>query len=283
MRRCNAQPYSMLALGIRTRRQPGLYHEVEMRPRTRNVGLARALSKLGYCSRSQAFELVRAGHVQVNGQSRRDPESPVGLERDRITVDGKPIAIAEKIYLMLNKPRGVVTSASDEKGRNTVFSFLPAGMSHLGAVGRLDMASEGLLLFTNDSEWAARVTEPEGHVEKTYHVQIDRVADDDLLKQLRKGVRAEDGEVLRVKRTEVLRSGKRNSWIAITLDEGKNRHIRRMMEGLGVVTLRLLRVAIGDLALGDLAKGKCRALTVEEKRTLDKALPPARPLPTRRK
>lgn len=254
-----------------------------MRTRTRNAGLARALSKLGYCSRSSAFELIRAGRVQVNGQLRRDPESPVRLERDHITVDGKPIARADKAYLLLNKPRGVVTTANDEKGRKTVFSLLPAGLTHLGAVGRLDMASEGLLLFTNDSEWAARITAPESHVEKTYHVQIDRVADDDLLQQLRKGVRAEDGDVLRVKKAEVLRSGKRNSWLAIALDEGKNRHIRRMLEALDVETLRLIRVAIGDLVLGDLAKGKCRFLTAEEKRTLDKALPPASPPQKRKK
>ena len=238
---------------------------------SRRIGLARALSKLGYCSRSQAFAMIRAGRVTLNGAVRRDPEAPVVLERDRIQVDGKPVASSAVFYLMLNKPRGVVTSAADEKGRRTVYECLPAGLPWFAPVGRLDKASEGLLLLTNDSEWAARVLAPQTHLEKTYHVQIAAPADDQLLRAIKKGVTA-DGELLRVKRVEVLRRGQRNAWLEIVLDEGKNRHIRRLLTALGVEVLRLVRVAIGPLVLGGLPKGGSRPLTPEEKHTLDGAL-----------
>jgi len=124
---------------------------------SRRVGLARALSKSGYCSRSAAFALIRAGRVSLNGKYTRDPEKPVRLEHDRIEVDGRPLAPPGKLYLMLNKPRAVVTTAADEKGRETVYARLDANLPWVAPVGRLDKASEGLLLLTNDSEWAARV------------------------------------------------------------------------------------------------------------------------------
>jgi 23S rRNA pseudouridine2605 synthase len=239
---------------------------------SRRVGLARALSKLGYCSRSSAAELIREGRVRLNGTTRRDPETPIHLGRDRIDVDGRPAAGARKIYLMMNKVRGVVTSASDEKHRATVYGNLPGDLPWLAPVGRLDKASEGLLLLTNDSEWAAQITAPETHLDKTYHVQVDALVDPEDLQRLARGVRAEDGEMLRAKSVAVLRHGERNSWLVITLDEGKNRQIRRMLEAMGMEVLRLVRVAIGPLALGDLAKGAHRALTAEEKQALDRAM-----------
>ena len=153
----------------------------------RSIGLARTLSKLGHCSRNQGFALVRSGRVAVNGAVRRDPEFPVPLQA-RITVDGRPISSAGKLYLMMNKPRGLVTTTSDEKGRPTVYSLLDPDLPRVSPVGRLDLASEGLLLFTNDTEWAARITSPDCHVEKTYHVQIAAVADDALLARLSVGV-----------------------------------------------------------------------------------------------
>jgi len=238
---------------------------------SRRIGLARALSKLGYCSRSQAFDLIRAGRVTLNGAVRRDPESPINLDRDRMLVDGHVVAASTPVYLVLNKPRGVVTTAADEKGRRTVYGCLPAGLPWLAPVGRLDKASEGLLLLTNDSEWAARITAPESHLDKTYHVQIGALADAALLRAIQKGVTV-DGERLRVKRGGVLRQGQRNTWLEIVLDEGKNRHIRRLLASLGVEVLRLVRVAIGPLALGDLAKGSCRPLSAVEKRALDNNL-----------
>jgi 23S rRNA pseudouridine2605 synthase len=227
---------------------------------SKKVGLARALSKLGYCSRSSAAELIVAGRVKLNGAVRHDPETPVY------------VADTSKIYLALNKPRGVVTTAADEKNRETVYAHLPEGLTWIAPVGRLDKASEGLLLLTNDSEWAARITAPETHLDKTYHVQISAIADEKLLQALRNGIRASDGEFLRVKTVRVLRQGERHSWLEIVLDEGKNRHIRRMLEDLKIEVLRLVRVAIGPLTLGDLPKGATRPLDQEEKQSLDRAM-----------
>ena len=257
------------------------HNESEIKPGDdgRRIGLARALSKLGFCSRSKACELIRAGRVRLNGVVRRNPETPAQLHRDQIEVDRRPIEPAAKIYLLLNKPRGVVTTASDEKGRETVYDSLSSAGGDearwLAPVGRLDKASEGLLLLTNDSEWAARILAPETGLEKTYHVHIGAVADEGVLASLRKGLRSE-GEFLSVRRADILRRGERNSWLKIVLDEGKNRHIRRMLEALGFEVLRLVRVAIGPLALGDLAKGKARSLTRAEKISLDQAVSTAR-------
>jgi 23S rRNA pseudouridine2605 synthase len=230
------------------------------------------MSKLGYCSRSQAAELIRAGRVKLNGKLRRDPETAVHFGKDRIEIDGKAAARGEMIYLVLNKPRGVVTTVADEKGRETVYAYLPKRVPWVAPVGRLDKASEGLLLMTNDSEWAARITAPETHLEKTYHVQIGTIPDDKFLEDLRGGVRTSDGELLRAKRVSIVRQGERNSWIEIVLDEGKNRQIRRMLEHFHVEVLRLVRVAIGPLALGELAKGATRLLSKEEKQALDLAM-----------
>lgn len=238
----------------------------------RRVGLARALSKLGYCSRSQAAELIRAGRVHLNGKTQRNPEAPVLLARDRITVDEDVVGAAAKAYWMLNKPRGVVTTTSDEKGRETVYAHIPKDLPWLAPVGRLDRGSEGLLLLTNDSEWAARIASPETHLDKTYHVQIAALPDAALLEQIVKGIRTENGELLRPKSAQILRHGEKNSWLVVVLDEGKNRQIRRMFESLGIQVMRLVRVAIGPLALGDLPKGKSRALTRAEKRILDAAI-----------
>jgi 23S rRNA pseudouridine2605 synthase len=242
--------------------------ERDIKPR--HVGLARALSKLGFCSRSQAARLIRAGRVRLNGAARRDPETPVRLGRDRIDVDRNAVTAEAKIYLMLNKPRGVVTTASDEKGRQTVYLQIGENLPWVGTVGRLDEASEGLLLLTNDSEWAARISNPESHVDKTYHVQVGALSGETLVRQLIQGVVA-GGELLRAKHARVLRTGEKNTWLEIVLDEGKNRQIRRMFEHHGIKVLRLIRVAIGPLTLGQLAKGKSRALATGEKAALDQA------------
>ena len=238
----------------------------------KRVGLARALSKLGYCSRSRAIELICAGRVRLNGAIRRDPETPVYVDRDRIEVDHRIVGEEAKIYLMLNKPRGVVTTASDEKGRDTIYSCLSAGLPWVAPVGRLDKASEGLLLLTNDSDWAARISDPETHLDKTYHVQVGTMVDETLLTAMTTGVRAGNGEVLRAKQARMLRSGQKNTWLEIVLDEGKNRQIRRMLEVSDIEVLRLVRVAVGPLVLGKLAKGNCRRLSSEEKRSLDRAM-----------
>jgi 23S rRNA pseudouridine2605 synthase len=244
---------------------------VERITETRQVGLARALSKLGYCSRSQAAKLIRAGRVRLNGAARHDPETPVHLERDRIEVDRDAVTAESRIYLMLNKPRGVVTTASDEKGRQTVYSLLGEKMPWVGPIGRLDKASEGLLLLTNDSEWGALISDPDSHLDKTYHVQARFIIRDSLTYELLNGLQV-GGELLRAKHARELRGGEKNTWLEIVLDEGKNRQIRRMFEHLGIEVLRLIRVAIGPLALGQLAKGESRPLAAAEKSALDQAV-----------
>jgi 23S rRNA pseudouridine2605 synthase len=244
----------------------------------RKVGLARALSKLGYCSRSQAVDLIRAGRASLNGRKRLDPETPVQMVCDRICVDDRPITKLAMTYLMLNKPRGIVTTASDEKGRKTVYGLLPAGLPWIAPVGRLDKASEGLLLFTNDSEWAALITDPAVHLDKTYHVQISSLADDELIAKLEQGIRSE-GETLRLKSATVLRHGTRNSWLELVLQEGRNRHIRRMLEAVDIEVLRLIRISIGPLQLGNLQKGKFRDLNQREILDLASNLPSLRTRP----
>ncbi len=241
---------------------------------SRKIGLARAISKLGYCSRQQAFELIREGKVRLNGSTPKNPETPVRLGADRIEVQGHALKPAEKIYLMLNKPRGIITSAADEKDRDTVYSLLPPDLTWLAPVGRLDKASEGLLLFTNDSEWNARVTDPTTHLDKTYHVQIATLANPSLLESLERGVEPDRNEFLRCKRATLLRAGEKNSWLEITLDQGKNRHIRRMFDALGIEVLRLIRVSIGPLHLGDLPKSANRPLTPAELSALNRAMAP---------
>jgi 23S rRNA pseudouridine2605 synthase len=239
---------------------------------SRRVGLARALSKLGHCSRSQGFVLVRSGRVRLNGQIVKNPEVPVRLGNDRIQIDGNPVRAEAPVYLMMNKPRGIVTTASDEKGRETVYSHLPAKLPWVGPVGRLDKASEGLLLLTNDSEWGAKILAPETHLEKIYHAQIGTIGDERLMRSMMQGVRSDAGELLSAKKVRLLRTGNKNSWLEIFLEEGKNRQIRRLLEALDVEVLRLIRVQIGPLRLGSLPKGGVRRLTPEEKEGLDQTM-----------
>ncbi len=244
-----------------------------IRRRDGKVSLARAISKLGYCSRSQARALIEEGRVRVNGAVLGQEKAWVDLERDRIEIDSQRITPGEKIYLMLNKPRGLVTTRSDEKGRETVYDWIGGARGPwIAPVGRLDKSSEGLLLFTNDTGWAAAMSAPESHLDKTYHVQIDCLAGLELLERMMKGVFTEDGDFLRAKGASLLRQGKRNSWLEVVLDEGKNRHIRRLLSALGVNVLRLVRVAIGPVKLGSLAKGAYRNLTEEEKDSLTRAV-----------
>lgn len=193
------------------------------------------------------------------------------LEQDRIEIDDAAVGEAARIYLVMNKPRGLVTTAADEQGRSTVYDLLPPDVPWVSPVGRLDKASEGLLLLTNDSEWAAGITDPASHLDKTYHVQVNYLADDVLLGKIVRGVPV-DGERLRAKGARVLRVGAKNCWLEITLDEGKNRQIRRLLDALGVQVLRLVRVSVGPLSLGDLKKSAVRPLSAAEKLALDQAI-----------
>lgn len=205
----------------------------------------------------------------VNGNIRKDPEFPVRFGVDQLSVDGRIVRIEDRVYLMLNKPRGLVTTASDEKGRATVFQCLAGkNLPHLNPVGRLDQASEGLLLFTNDTTWADAVTDPTTHCEKCYHVQVNRTYRTEWRTRAEAGVRA-DGEILRALRLDLLRQGEKHCWLRIVLNEGRNRHIRRLLSSLELEVLRLVRVSIGRLVLGDLPKGQYRHLTPEEVRSLE--------------
>jgi 23S rRNA pseudouridine2605 synthase len=242
-----------------------------IQPRDHRVSLRRALSKLGYCSRTQAEALIKEGRVRVGGAVRRDGGTRVDPEDDRIEIDGRLISPEAKVYLMLNKPRGLVTTRSDEKGRKTVYDCVGNDkVPWVAPVGRLDQTSEGLLLFSNDTQWAAGVLAPERHIDKTYHVQVDCRGEDALIDRIREGVRCEDGDFLRVKSVSLLRKGSRNSWLEVVLDEGKNRHIRRLLSALGINVRRLVRVAMGSLELGSLPKGACRHLSAEEVKSLSR-------------
>jgi 23S rRNA pseudouridine2605 synthase len=222
------------------------------------------ISKLGWGSRSQAAQWVREGRVRVNGRVVHNAELPVRQGLDRIDIDGQESAPARRVALMLNKPRGLVTTVKDERGRATVYScFADAALPWLAPIGRLDKASEGLLLFTNDPAWAARITDPSTGPHKTYHVQIDRLPDAALLEALERGALS-NGERLKARSARCLRTGDKNAWLEIVLDEGRNRQIRRLLEVFDVSVLRLVRVAIGSLSLGTLAKGRWRMLTQKE-------------------
>jgi 23S rRNA pseudouridine2605 synthase len=230
--------------------------------------LARVLSKLGACSRSQAEQWVRAGRVSLDGRVVRDPYHPTLIDRQQVAVDGQPVTRAESVHVAFNKPRGIVVSAADEQGRATVYTALAeAGLPWLGPVGRLDKASEGLLLLSNDTTWAAGITDPATHLNKTYHVQVAGQPDAAALAAMRIGV-DDAGEWLKAREATLLRVGEKNAWLEVVLDEGRNRHIRRLLSALGFDVLRLIRVAIGPLPLGELAKGQWRRLSADEVRSL---------------
>jgi 23S rRNA pseudouridine2605 synthase len=225
--------------------------------------LARALSRHGVCSRTEAARWIAAGRVSVDGRVVFDAEFPT-TDQTAIAVDGTPLAVAARCYVAMNKPRGLLTTTADEKGRDTVYRcFDDASLPWLAPVGRLDKASEGLLLFCNDPLWAAVVTDPARGPHKTYHVQVDRIPDDAVLASLGEGIDA-GGEHLRVLSARLLRSGEKNAWLEIVLDEGRNRQIRRLLSAFDIRVLRLIRVAIGPLLLGDLPKGGWRLLEQSE-------------------
>ena len=209
--------------------------------------------------------MIRAGRVRLDGRVVLDPEHPSDLHRASIRVEG--IETTDDVslrYLMLNKPRGLVTTVADERGRDTVYRcFDGSDLGWIAPVGRLDKASEGLLLFCNDPQWAARITDPARGPDKTYHVQVDCVPDAVVLQRLQDGV-ACDGDMLHAKSVALLRAGARNAWLEVVLDEGRNRQIRRLLAACDIGVLRLVRIGIGTLALGELRKGQWRMLTVDE-------------------
>ncbi|MGB3394330.1 MAG: pseudouridine synthase [Stenotrophomonas sp.] len=231
-------------------------------------GLARVLSKAGLCSRSEAARRVQEGRVSVGGRVVRDPEFPVVPTRQQVRVDGVPLASSRRWYVALNKPRGLVTTVRDEQGRDTVYRcFDGSGLPWLAPAGRLDKASEGLLFFSNDPEWAARLIDPATGPLKTYRVQVDGLPDAAQLARMREGV-DDAGDHLAAHAVQVLRHGERTAWLEVVLAEGRNRHIRRLLRVLGFEVLRLMRVAIGPVQLGTLGKGQWRELDAEELQAL---------------
>jgi 23S rRNA pseudouridine2605 synthase len=227
-------------------------------------GLARVISKAGICSRSEAERRIRAGQVSVNGRIILNPEFAISDEQARIAMDGVLLSEVKRIYLMLNKPRGLTTTTMDERGRDTVYRcFDGAGLPWLAPVGRLDKASEGLLLFTNDTQWAAGITEPVHQLHKTYHVQVSGMVNADTLRRIQQGALIQN-EIFNCVSANVIRSGEKNCWLEIVLDEGKNRHIRRLLQAFDLSVMRLIRISIGDVQLGNLAKSDWRYLNEEE-------------------
>ena len=238
-------------------------------------GVARVISKRGFCSRSIAENLVREGRVSLRGKIVRDPDTPA-YENDEIMVDGTPVEAAQKFYFAMNKPRGIVTTASDEKGRKTVMDlfreqyakmFPGKPVPHISPVGRLDAASEGLLLFTNDTQWADDVLSSADHL-KIYRVQVKGHPTADDLAKMEKGfnvpprVFGESEEFMHAERAVFHSEGEKNCWLEITLSEGKNREIRRMLAHLGYEVMRLMRIQFDNFTLNDLKPGEIRAIQV---------------------
>jgi 23S rRNA pseudouridine2605 synthase len=230
------------------------------------VQLHRALSKLGWGSRTQAWEWIRAGSVRVDGRVVTDPLTWVDLDRQHVTRDGQdPTPVA--LTLALHKPPDVVTTRRDERGRQTVYDLLPPGLPWVFPAGRLDADSEGLLILTTDSALAVRLTAPEHQVPKTYHVTLAGRPTEAALDTLRQGVDLPDGRT-RPARVRLLQPGERTSLVEVILTEGRNRQVRRMAQAVGHKVRRLVRMAIGDYQLGDLPPGACRPLDDEDRRRL---------------
>ena len=236
-------------------------------------GVPRVISKRGYCSRSQAEKLVKEGRVMLRGKVVFDIDAPT-YENDEILVDGIPVTASSFVYFAMNKPRGIVTTASDEKGRKTVMDLFREEyakmypgkpMPHIAPVGRLDAASEGLLLFTNNTQWADEQLTAPSH-KKIYRVQVSGKPTGAELSQMEKGfnvaarVFGEKEEFMHADRVTLVSEGEKNCWLEFTLSEGKNREIRRMLAHLGYEVMRLMRIQFDKYVLGDLKPGEIRAI-----------------------
>ena len=217
--------------------------------------IAKVLSRAGVASRREAERMIAEGRIRVNSKVIDSPALNV-TEKDRISVDGKLIAEAEPARLWLyHKPVGLVTSARDEKGRETVFDKLPEDMARVMSVGRLDLTSEGLLLFTNDGELKRRLELPSTGWLRRYRVRIKGSASEAKLDQLREGITV-DGVTYQPMQVTFDRQQGANAWLTVSLREGKNREIRRAMEAIGVIVNRLIRVSYGPFQLGNLKEGE---------------------------
>jgi 23S rRNA pseudouridine2605 synthase len=240
--------------------------------------LERVLSKAGLGSRTEARSWIGAGRVRVNGKPIQTPDHWVDMKRDRVTLDGKPVRASRKLYLLLYKPKGFITTYKDPEGRPTVYDLLRDVEQFVSPVGRLDLDTSGLLLLTNDTEFAERVTNPDHKVPKTYLVKASTRLSDEQIQQLKRGVELSDGPTQPAEVTRV-RDSQKYSFVEITLREGRNRQVRRMLEAVDSKVLKLVRIAIGDLRIDDLPIGKWRELTPEDRKRIFKPL--AKPANTR--
>jgi 23S rRNA pseudouridine2605 synthase len=225
--------------------------------------LERVLSKAGLGSRTEARSWIHAGKVQVNGRMVQNPDHWVDMARDKVRFDGKPLEWRDRLYLLLYKPTGYLTTYKDPEGRPTVYDLLRDVDSFLSPVGRLDLDTSGLLLLTNDTQFAERIMNPDFHVPKTYLVKASAVLTEEQLDQLRAGVELSDGPT-RPAKVKRVRDSEKYTHFEITLTEGRNRQVRRMVEAIGARVLKLVRVRIGEIAIGDLPIGKWRLLTRKE-------------------
>ena len=227
----------------------------------------RVLSQAGIGSRKEARQWIGAGRVAVDGKKIQTPDAWVDPQHQRVTLDGKPLRAARKIYLLLYKPKGYVTTYKDPEGRPTVYDLLKDIPEKVFSAGRLDLDSTGLLIFTNDGEFADRITSPASHVAKTYLVKASMLLSDGQLDQLRRGVVLADGPT-RPADVKRIRDSGRYTFFEITITEGRNRQVRRMVETLGAKVLKLVRTAIGAIRIGELQIGKYRVLSDREVREL---------------
>jgi pseudouridine synthase len=229
--------------------------------------LERVFSKAGAGSRTDARSWIGAGRVRVNGRVVQNPDHWVDLENDRVTLDGKPLRAATKTYVLLYKPKGFLTTYRDPEGRPTVYDLVPEVGAWISPVGRLDLDTSGLLIMTNDTDFTERLTNPDHKVPKTYQIKASTLLTDEQIERLRQGVVLADG-MTRPAVVTRLRDSEKYSFLEMTITEGRNRQVRRMLEAVESKVLKLVRIAIGPVRIGDLPIGKWRNLTLEEVHSL---------------